>query len=48
MFYGSKHGGVKIYFVVYIWKKLRNKVIPKYFWGNKVNSLLEGIDGYGI
>jgi hypothetical protein len=35
MLYGSKHGGVEIYFVIYL-EKIRNKVIPKFFWGKKV------------
>ena len=46
MFYGSKHGGVKIYFVIYL-EKIRNKVIPKFFGVTKscaqVNSLLRGL-----
>ena len=43
MFYGSKHGGVKIYFVIYL-EKIRNKGIPNFFFVTQlcaqVNSLL--------
>ena len=31
MFYGSKHGVCENIFLLYIWKILRNKVVPKVF-----------------